>query len=205
MSRTVAVLLLTGLLGLAGLELAPTASACSCVGGTTREFFDRADAVFTARLVSRQDPEGPLTGSGDPALHVFAVDAVFKGTARQEQGVVSPNSGASCRLQLAGRGPFAVFATRSADLGGESFTSLAEDQYAAFLCGGTAPLIPALEAELAALAVPSAAPTDPLPGAGGTGGSGSSTLVAALVATGAVVLLLAGGLLLRRRRRRAAP
>jgi hypothetical protein len=43
-----------------------------------------------------------------PALHVFAVDTVFKGTAHEQQGVVSPMSGATCGLELAGEGPFAL-------------------------------------------------------------------------------------------------
>ncbi len=109
-------------------------------------------------------------------------------------------SGATCGLELVGEGPFAVFATRSADLGGEQFTTLADDQYAAFQCGGTAALTPALEAELAALAGPSAAPpADPLPGAAGTTTAGSNLLVPAVIGTGALALLLGGGLLLRRR------
>ena len=205
MRRTGTLVLLSGFLVIAGLVTAPTASACSCVGGTTQEFFDRADAVFTARLVIREDPPLPITSSADPALHVFAVDTVYKGTAHREQGVVSPVSGATCGLELVGHGPFVVFAGGKADLGGEPFTTLQKDQYAALRCGGTAPLTPVLEAELAALAGPSAPPADPLPGTAGiagTAGKGLSPLVPAVVGAGAFVLLLAGGLLLRRRRRR---
>jgi hypothetical protein len=203
--RTAVTLLLSSLLMAAGLLVASPASACSCVGGTTEQFLDRADAVFTARLVSREEPRGTIISSADPALHVFAVDTVFKGTAHEEQGVLSPVSGATCGLELVGEGPFVVFATRSTDLGGESFATLAADQYAAFLCGGTAPLTPALEAELTALSPPSA-PTEetPLPGAGGTVSSGSpsgSGLPGPVIAgAGALAVLLVTALLHRRRR-----
>jgi hypothetical protein len=134
-------------------------------------------------------------------LHVFAVDTVFKGAAHERQGVVSPVSGATCGLELSGEGPFVVFATRSADLGGMRFTSLAEDQYAAFLCGGTAPSTPALEAELGALAdVPPGSSAAPLPGAAGTVPPGSGMLVPGLVGVGAAALLAGTWVLVRRRR-----
>jgi hypothetical protein len=55
--RTAVTLLLSGLLMAAGLLVATPASACSCVGQTTQEFFDRADAVFTA-------PAGVAGGAG---------------------------------------------------------------------------------------------------------------------------------------------
>jgi hypothetical protein len=84
---------------------------------------------------------------------------------------------------------------------------LADDQYAAFLCGGTTPLTPALEAELARLSPSSPATDDvtPLPGAGGTVSSGSpsaSGLPGPVIAgAGALLTLLLARLLLRRRRR----
>ncbi|CCG05515.1 hypothetical protein [Blastococcus saxobsidens] len=160
MLRTAATLLTGLVFVLAGWVLAAPASACSCTGGTTAEFFARADAVFTGSLGSRSvdRPPGPIGSSTDPALHVFAVDTVFKGTASERQGVVSPESGASCGLELTGDGQFAVFATRDATLGETPFTPLAEGQYAAFLCGGTTELTPALEAELRALAAPGRLP-----------------------------------------------
>jgi hypothetical protein len=202
--RTGVTLLLSGLLMAIGLVVAAPASACSCVGGTTQEFLDRADAVFTGRLVSREEP-APMTSSADPALHVFAVDTVVKGTAREQQGVLSPVSGATCGLELVGEGPFVVFATRSTDLGGEPFATLADDQYAAFLCGGTAELTPALQADLIALSPPPASSEGtPLPGSGGTVSSGSpsgSGLPGPVIAVaGTLAVLLMAGLLLRRRR-----
>jgi hypothetical protein len=201
--RTAVTLLLSGLLIAAGLLVATPASACSCVGGTTQQFLDRADAVFTARLVSRQEPPEPVLSSADPALHVFAVDTVFKGTAHEQQAVLSPMSGPTCGLELVGEGPFVVFATRSTDLGGESFATLADDQYAAFLCGGTAPLTPGLEAELSALSPPSA-PTEGMPRATGTATEGSALPGPAIAAAVALGLILGTGRLVHRRRRSGA-
>src|SRR5829696_8157380 len=105
MRRTGVLLLLGAVLGaLVGLGASP-AQACSCAGGTTAEFAERADAVFTGRLLSREEPTQPVTSSTDPALHVFAVDAVAKGAVSGRQEVLSPVSGASCGLELTGDGP----------------------------------------------------------------------------------------------------
>jgi hypothetical protein len=205
--RTALTLLLGCLLVAAGLFVAAPASACSCAGSTTQESFAGADAVFRATLLSREPPrpQDGISGGADPALYVFAVEAVYKGTANEEQGVVSPASGAGCGLELSGDGPFIVFATRSADFGGEEFT-LEDDEYAAFLCGGTGPATPELETELAALA---GSPTDPEPAPGpltGTGGpdsvepSGTASFVPALATTGTLALIVSGGMLVRRRR-----
>ena len=120
MLRAVRRVLTTVLAGCALLLtgwVAPTpASACSCAGGTTAEQFDRADAVFTGTVLSRdvQHPPGPVHSSDDPALHLFAVDIVHKGTAYARLPFVSADSGASCGLEL-GDGPFLVFATDPAD------------------------------------------------------------------------------------------
>jgi hypothetical protein len=203
MRRTTTTVLAGLLLVLAGWVGAAPASACSCVGGTTEEFFARADAVFTGTLLRRDPPErnGRLGSSTDPALHVFAVDRALKGTVRDEQGVLSPDSGASCGLELSGSGPFVVFAGRSTDLGGMSFATLADDQYAAYLCGGTAPLTPGLEAELQALAPA----TDPVPAAApspvGTTAAeaGPGLLVPAIVGAGGLAVLALAVLLVRRR------
>jgi len=199
--RILVTVLLGGLLAVAALFGAAPASACDCAGSTTKEYFDRADAVFIGSLLSRE-VDGAGGSSTDAALHVFTVDSVFKGTAHREQGVVSPRSGASCGLELSGDGPFVVFATRSAHLGGGAFTELADGQYAASLCGGTAPATSGLEAELEALASLPADPgitNDPLPGGAGLEPASSSRMMPAVAGVGAVLVLAAGALLLRRR------
>lgn len=206
--QTAATLLLSCLLVAAGLVVAAPASACSCAPQTTQQYFERADAVFTARLVSREEPRGTVTSSADPAVHVFAVDAVFKGTAAAEQEVLSPVSGATCGLELTGDGPFVVFATRSTDLGGDHFATLADDQYASLLCDGSAPATPALDAELRTLSTPG----PPSPRGTTTGPTTEQDLDAASPATadpgpllavvGTVALLGVAALLVRRTYRR---
>lgn len=208
MRRTLVTLLLAGLLTTAGLFVASPASACSCMTQTTQQFLDGADAVFTGRLVSREEPPGPLVSSADPAVHVFAVDAVVKGTAHEQQEVLSPMSGATCGLEIAGEGPFVVFATRSGDLGGGAqFATLAQDQYAAFLCGGTAPLTPALETELRSLAGTTTDPvgetTTPPPADAGPTPRPEGSAVPGPVVAAAVLVLAAGTAVLMYRRRSA--
>jgi len=211
MRRTGILLLLSALVGAVVVLGASPAQACECAGGTTAEFTERADAVFIGRLVSRDLPGEPITSSADPALHVFAVDAVAKGAVSERQEVLSPVSGASCGLELSGDGPVAVFATRTADPWlSASGPELEDDQYYAYLCGGSAPLTPQLEAELGPLR-PVAAGTVPEPAtpvepraASTTSPDRDGPAPVLLIAGGAAVLLVAGALLLLLLRRRRA-
>ena len=185
----------------AGWVVAPAASACSCVPATPAEQLDRADVVFTGTLVSREvvHPVPGVVGSDDPAVHVFAVDTVLKGTAAAQQPVVSADSSASCGLDLSGDGPFLVHATDPP--GGP------EGQLTATLCGGTAPADAELVADVQALAGgpgttagPGAAdgPVDPFMGV--TEGA-SRTSVLLWVAGLAGLTLLAGVLVVLHGRR----
>jgi MYXO-CTERM domain-containing protein len=182
------------LLALLGVVWGPAgpASACSCVGGTTAEHVAGADVVFTGTLLSREvsHPSAPIFSSDDPALHVFAVDTVFKGAAAQRQGVVSAADGASCGLELSGEGPFVVFATRDA--------ALPAGQYAANLCGGSGPLTAALAADLREFGGTAGPSTRPAPGSAGITGSGAGPWP--WIAGGGVVLVAFGLIGLRRRR-----
>lgn len=199
--RRVAVsVLLGGLLFAATVTVATPASACSCAAGTTAEYFDRADAVFTASLFSRDvdHPNWPMASSDDPALHVFTAHVVFKGEVREAQGVVSADSGASCGLELSGKGPFVVFANRDPEL--------PEGQYRAGLCDGSAALDPAVVAELAELTTlststgaPGALPAEGAAGVDSSGSAGSGLVPAALIGTGVLGALVAGWVVLRRR------
>lgn len=206
MRRTGVLLLLSALLGALVVVGAAPAQACSCAGGTTAEFAARADAVFTGRLVSRTEPDRPIRSSADPALHVFAVDAVVKGAVSARQEVLSPVSGATCGLELTGEGPVAVFATRTPDpYISASDPDLADDQYYAYLCGGSAPLTPELEAELGPLrpvaaSPPPAAPVEPR-AAATSSPDRDGPAAALLVLGGGAVLVCAGALLVLRRRR----
>ncbi|MGY1642171.1 hypothetical protein ACI782_13745 [Geodermatophilus sp. SYSU D00703] len=186
--RTTSSLLVALVLLVTGWALAAPASACSCVGEPLAAQLQRADAVFTGRLVSRE--VSGRSSSGDPALHVFAVESVWKGDVAEAQGVVSAASGASCGLELSGDGPFLVLATRS---GGEG-------PLVADLCGGTTRTTPESEAQVADL-TGSATPGDPRPGTAGTASPGGPHT--GLLAAGAVTAALAiaaGSLAVRRLR-----
>ena len=196
MRRGMVTLLLAALLSAAGLLVASPAQACSCAEATTAQHVAAADVVFTGTLLSREvdHPDWPVMSSDDPALYVFAVDAVYKGDVHAEQGVVSASESASCGLDLAGDGPFVVFAN--------SDTSLPDGQYRAGLCNGTGLADDAALAELEGLAPSSPAAAPPLDGPAGVQPSGSGALPVVLLGGGAaVVALLAGWVLLRRQRR----
>ncbi|MGY1762250.1 hypothetical protein ACI79G_18025 [Geodermatophilus sp. SYSU D00779] len=177
MRRWTTGLLAALLLVLVGWVLAPAASACSCTGGTTADHALSADAVFSGRLADREVV-------GGTALHVFAVDAVYAGRVAARQGVLSPASSASCGLEVAGEGPFLVFAVRE------------DDRLVADLCGGTTAWTPQAAAEVQMLTGVSA----PESGSAGTElPRGPSDTVLEAVVAALVVAAFAGGLVLRRR------
>ena len=118
---------------------ASAARACDCASLPAPSADARADVVFTGTLLSRTVTE-PVTSSTDPATWVFAVDRALKGEVPERASVRSAVSGASCGLELTGRGPFVVFA-------GDAGTHLT-----AHLCDGTARLTPTLERQITALA-----------------------------------------------------
>jgi hypothetical protein len=205
MRRTGVLVLLSALLGALCVVAAGPAQACSCAGATTAVYAEHADAVFIGRLISREVPEQPITSSADPALHVFAVDTVVKGAVTERQEVLSPVSGASCGLEIFDDGPVAVFATRTPDPYINGDAPSAGDRYFAYLCDGTAPLTPELEAELTALgpaSAPAPVPAAPGPRAAATAApdDGNGPVAAILVAAAAA--LLGAGVLLAMRRRR---
>lgn len=100
------------------------ACACSCVPMTEDEAYNRADAVFAATLVNRDEP-GKLFSSADPVELMFAVDAVYKGDVGAAQRVVTAQSSASCGLEVEVGKRYLVHADST---GG---------QLEASLCGGT--------------------------------------------------------------------
>ncbi len=117
--------------------LAPAgpAVACSCAVITEAEAFDAAQVVFTGELVEvLPPPPAEITSSGDPERYIFAVDRVYKGTAFDEQSVVTARDGASCGLEISGPGPFIVFAHTD---DGDWVEQGVEGELHANLCGGT--------------------------------------------------------------------
>lgn len=181
------VLLVTVWLGAAAMTAAP-AQACSCMSGTVmaQQFAD-ADAVFTGRLIDRrvEHPDDPQRSSADPAYHLFAVDTVLKGAVDDRQEVVSADDGASCGLEIRGKGPQLVFA------------DLRDGELSAHLCNGTAKLTADLAAQVEAVARGPLPDASPDPVAAGSRGAGPE--VAVVGAAGAAVLLGAAALMRRTR------
>ena len=109
---------------------APPAAACSCVSLDDQEALAFSQVAFVGDLLEvRTPPSGEVWSSSDPERFVFAVDRVYKGEAKATQSVVTAREGASCGLELTGRGPFLVFATTDPQLhldgdGGEVYSSL---------------------------------------------------------------------------------
>jgi hypothetical protein len=199
--RAVLLLLLSCVFGAATVVVAGPASACTCTKSTLKDSFNRADAVFLGSLES-PDEAGADDDSGR-TLHVFRVQTVYKGTAHREQGVVTPAAEADCGLQFGADGPFVVFASSSAHLGGGGeFTELTDGQYAVSSCGGTAPASVELEEALAGLASLPADPglaEPPLAGAAGLELASANRVLPGALGIGAVLVLLVGTLLVRRR------
>lgn len=157
------VLLLGALLSAVGIWVAAPAQACDCSTGTTAEDAERADAVFTGRLVdSRQGTPGRW--GNVPTVFVFAVDTVVKGEVTARQEVVTSSDSGSCGVFLSGGGPFVVLGTRADDVSG--LFTLEPGQFAINQCDGTGALTPSVQAELDALPAelpgigPASAPTD---------------------------------------------
>jgi hypothetical protein len=109
------------------------AGACSCAVGSDQQMFDSSDAVFTATLTRVEDPDSG--SSTAPRVYTFEVDDVLKGDVAPQQVVRSEQSGASCGLEIAGAGPFIVFAV--AAVHESSDIELGTGELYAGLCGGT--------------------------------------------------------------------
>jgi hypothetical protein len=125
-------LLIVGLFVLGG---ATRAEACSCASVADEEAFANADAGFTGTLVEVITP-GDAHSSADPERFVFEVDEVFKGDVAERQSVVTAQEGASCGLEIAGPGPFVVFARTES---GGITQGAVEGELYSNLCSGTRP------------------------------------------------------------------
>lgn len=76
------------------------AVACSCAVQVPLQHYERADAVFTGRLVRIERPPRGLTYSSmDPVTYDFAVERALKATVAPRTSVSSVVSGASCGLE----------------------------------------------------------------------------------------------------------
>jgi hypothetical protein len=149
--------------------------------------------VFSGELVEVRTPSGDSFSSMDPERFVFEVDVVYKGDALARQSVVTPREGASCGLELTGRGPFLVFASAEPtfELDGE------DGELFSNLCTGSRALVEEV-------GVPVAFGVGDPPGSGASpvGSPDGDGLPVSLLITGAGMLVAAaaGAIVLVRRR-----
>ena len=160
-----------------GADVAP-ASACSCVGFSDEEAYERADAVFVGEWVETL-PGGslPVMSSDDPQRLIFEVSGVYKGDVYARQSVVTALDGASCGLEPAEPGPFLVFG-RTATSGVEP--GIEDGELAAGLCDGSR--------AMAAGPVPASfgVAAGPVEGSSPIGGSDGVGAIVAMVVGGAL-------------------
>jgi hypothetical protein len=116
------------------LGLAP-AYACSCAAASEKQHLADADVVFKGTLIKRVAPPARdgIRSSMDPVTYIFDVTRSYKGSTSDPQRVRSAMSGASCGIELSGKGPYLVFASEPAG-------SKKNRPLQASLCGGTRPI-----------------------------------------------------------------
>ncbi|HET9944949.1 MAG TPA: hypothetical protein VFR56_04810 [Actinomycetes bacterium] len=164
---------------------AGAAMACSCVEAPPDPvLLAESDVVFTGRLVERHDPTllFGLSSSDDPAVLVFDVATVHKGSVAERQGIETARSGASCGLELTQGREALVFADR------------VDGHLSASLCGGSR--------ELAAGEQPLGTGTGPRPGSSVHVQDGLRPVVAGAAGLAGLGLLAALSVIALRRRRR---
>ena len=194
--RVIASVIVLATVGIGLVVTAPPASACSCIGLNDDEALQGSQVAFVGELLEVRTPPGESFSSMDPERFVFAVDRVYKGEAKATQSVVSAREGASCGLELVGRGPFLVFATTDPqfDLEGD-----AGEVYSS-LCSGSRALTDA--------------PVPPSFGEGQAASTGSSPIgsasddglpIAVVVFAGGLVLLILLAIVALVRRTRGRP
>jgi hypothetical protein len=136
---TVRVLAVLAALALGLLMVVATprpASACSCTGVRGRPV-DRADAVFTGRVLSEQTVRKPSPGRTDIR---FEVSRVYKGTVYREQVVASPHGSDGCGLDFEVGSSWLVFAEdRIEGSGSSQVFRLVTQQCSGNQAGVTAP------------------------------------------------------------------
>jgi hypothetical protein len=172
---------------------APAALACSCV---TKQFtgqVDRADVVFSGRVLALE-PERPRTvvGSTDPMTWTFSVDRRYKGDAQAPQPVVSVRSEASCGVEFREGRTYLVLGSHQQAGGTLNLAST--------LCNGTRELAAVPAADLAVLG-PGQAPPPVVAPTPATEPAGDGAGVRIAAGLGVLVAAALVGVAVRRRRR----
>jgi len=184
------------LLGLAWWLLAAgSVAACSCAPLTDDEALAEADVAFVGTLQEIRIPDNVVSwSSDDPVRFVFAVTAVYKGEAFEQQSVVTSRDGASCGLEVAVGQTALVFARTEG-------SRLEVGEVTSNLCSGTR--------SLGGEPIPDSfgAPSSPEPGSSASGSDGRWRLSVDTWIGAAIVIAALGlggaGIVLGRRARRA--
>jgi len=95
---------------------AESALACSCVlPGPPDAELARSTAVFSGRVVNRDEPGGLVVSSADPVEVTFEVYAVWKGPLFSTITITTARSGASCGYAFEKGEEYLVYADGPAD------------------------------------------------------------------------------------------
>jgi hypothetical protein len=87
------------------------ASACSCVIlETPAESFEPATAVFSGRVIAREEPTGSTIRSDDPVTITFQVYEVWKGPEQSVIEITTALTGPSCGYEFAVDQSYLVYA-----------------------------------------------------------------------------------------------
>lgn len=89
------------------------AFACSCIGGTEQQHYQRADVVFKG-IVGKVER---ATDRSANRVYVFTPSKTYKGETSKPQKVSTSRQSSACGVELNGSGPFLVFAYRAQDAG----------------------------------------------------------------------------------------
>lgn len=108
------------------------AYACSCSLGGRQTPSQRADAVFTGRVLSKEQVRRPRPGRTD---FRFEVTRVYKGTVYREQVVASPQSVDGCGVDLEIGSSWLIFAQEGVEGSGDRAVFRLVTQ----LCSGNRP------------------------------------------------------------------
>lgn len=173
---------------------AGSVAACSCAQLTDDEALAEADVAFVGTLQEIRVPDNVVTwSSDDPVRFLFAVTAVYKGAAFEQQSVVTARDGASCGLEVRVGQTALVFARTEG-------SGLEEGEVTSNLCSGTR--------SLGGVPIPDSfgAPSAPEPGSSAIGSDGRWWLAADTWIGAAIVIAALGlagaGIVLGRRARR---
>lgn len=176
--RAPARLSLAMLAGALALGAATPALGCSCIAESARAQFERADAVFTGRVMSVSSPS-PAVAGGDPhgafVTADFEVHQVYKHDVAASAAVRTQSQATACGVEFVAGETYLVFARTGGGVVETGVCDGTTDDLSVLSRTGARPLAPSTAATV----------TPPPP-------SEPSRAAPIVVAAGAAVLALAG-------------